>query len=117
MKDIITQKRVDFTHLHCLNEDPEGFLELIIVRVLNMESLSNGHHEVTPNGDHDMASNGQHEVTSNGYVLSQRVHSDPDPIRVICVGAGASGLCLAYKMKLLMSHYELVCYEKFVFRS
>lgn len=54
---------------------------------------------------------------SDPYVVSDRVHSDPDPIRVICVGAGASGLCLAYKMKLHMSNYELVCYEKLVYRD
>lgn len=48
------------------------------------------------------------------YVINDRLHSDPDPIRVICVGAGASGLCLAYKMKLHMTNYELVCYEKLV---
>lgn len=46
------------------------------------------------------------------YVINDKVHSDPDFIRAICVGAGASGLCLAYKMKLRMSNYELVCYEK-----
>jgi hypothetical protein len=52
------------------------------------------------------------DKSSAGYVVSDRIHSDPDPIRVVCVGAGAGGLCLAYKMKLHMTNYELVCYEK-----
>ena len=48
----------------------------------------------------------------NDYEISKRPHSDPDKMRAICVGAGASGLCLAYKMEKLMTNYELVCYEK-----
>lgn len=50
--------------------------------------------------------------TNAEYVVSDRIHSDPDPIRVVCVGAGAGGLYLAYRMKLTMTNYELVCYEK-----
>jgi hypothetical protein len=49
------------------------------------------------------------------YQVSNQIHSDPRKIRVICIGAGFSGLCLAYKMKQSMTNYELVCYEKFVF--
>jgi hypothetical protein len=49
------------------------------------------------------------------YRVSNQIHSDPRKIRVICIGAGFSGLCLAYKMKQSMTNYELVCYEKFVF--
>lgn len=52
------------------------------------------------------------DKTSGDYVVSDRFHSEPDPIRVVCVGAGAGGLCLAYKMKLHMTNYDLVCYEK-----
>jgi len=33
-------------------------------------------------------------------------------IRVICVGAGASGLLLAYKMQRHFQNYELTVYEK-----
>lgn len=41
-------------------------------------------------------------------------HSKPTHLRVICAGAGAAGLCVAYKMKHAMKfqNYELVCYEK-----
>ena len=49
------------------------------------------------------------------YRVSNQIHSDPRKICVICIGAGFSGLCLAYKMKQSMTNYELVCYEKFVF--
>ncbi len=33
-------------------------------------------------------------------------------LRVVCVGAGAAGLLVAYKMKRGFKDYELVCYEK-----
>lgn len=58
--------------------------------------------------------NGTSKYTTNGqdYQVPDRPHSDPDKIRVICIGAGFSGLCLAYKMKQSMSNYELICYEK-----
>ena len=39
-------------------------------------------------------------------------HSDPNDLRVICVGAGAAGLLMAYKMKKMFSKYELVVYDK-----
>ena len=39
-------------------------------------------------------------------------HSQSRPIRVIHIGAGATGLCCAYKMERQLSDYELVCYEK-----
>lgn len=44
--------------------------------------------------------------------LLQQWHSQPMPIRIIHVGAGATGLCTAYKMERQLSNYELVCYEK-----
>ena len=52
---------------------------------------------------------------SSEYVISwDRVHSQPDHLRVICVGAGASGLYLAYRMKKTMTTgtWDLICYEK-----
>lgn len=39
-------------------------------------------------------------------------HSQPMPVKIIHVGAGATGLCTAYKMQRQLSNYELVCYEK-----
>lgn len=44
--------------------------------------------------------------------LLEQWHSQPMPIRVIHIGAGATGLCCAFKMERQMSNYELVCYEK-----
>ena len=47
------------------------------------------------------------------YETSEQYHSQPSHLRVICVGAGAAGLCLAYKMKhMKFTNYDLVCYEK-----
>jgi malic enzyme len=47
------------------------------------------------------------------YKVSEKWHSQPGHLRVICAGAGAAGLCVAYKMKhMKFTNYELVCYEK-----
>jgi NADPH-dependent glutamate synthase beta subunit-like oxidoreductase len=49
---------------------------------------------------------------SSPYEILPQWHSKPTQLRVVCVGAGAAGLLLAYKMKMNFSNYELVCYEK-----
>ena len=49
-------------------------------------------------------------ITAPG--LLPQWHSQPMPIRIIHVGAGATGLCAAYKMERQLNDYELVCYEK-----
>ncbi|KAF2432170.1 FAD/NAD(P)-binding domain-containing protein [Tothia fuscella] len=36
----------------------------------------------------------------------------PQPLKVVHVGAGASGILFAYKAQLILENYELVCYEK-----
>ena len=43
--------------------------------------------------------------------LSAPIHSERH-VRVICVGAGASGLLMAYKLQKHFHNYSLVCYEK-----
>lgn len=47
------------------------------------------------------------------YQVEQQWHSKPSHVRVICVGAGSAGLCVAYKMKKDFENYTLVCYEKY----
>ena len=48
------------------------------------------------------------------YRILQQYHSKPSKLRVACAGAGASGLCLAYKMEkmLIPGSWELTLYEK-----
>lgn len=36
----------------------------------------------------------------------------PQPIRIIHVGMGASGLLAAHKARKMLTNYEMVCYEK-----
>lgn len=38
------------------------------------------------------------EIPDGPYRILDQYHSKPRKLRVACVGAGASGLCLAYKM-------------------
>lgn len=56
------------------------------------------------------------EATPEGpyRVLMDQYHSKPRKLRVACVGAGASGLCLAYKMEkmLVPESWELTLFEK-----
>jgi hypothetical protein len=48
------------------------------------------------------------------YSVLDQYHSKPTKLRVACVGAGASGLCLAYKMEKMMvpGSWELTLFEK-----
>ncbi|KIW10444.1 hypothetical protein PV08_11408 [Exophiala spinifera] len=51
------------------------------------------------------------QPTSEYQILPQ-YHSQPRRLKIIHVGAGASGLLFAYKAKRLLLNYELTCYEK-----
>jgi ribulose 1,5-bisphosphate synthetase/thiazole synthase len=44
--------------------------------------------------------------------IVDEVHSTPDPIKIIHVGAGASGLLTAYKARKMLKNFELILYEK-----
>ncbi|EOO00866.1 putative 4-hydroxyacetophenone monooxygenase protein [Phaeoacremonium minimum UCRPA7] len=48
------------------------------------------------------------------YRVLQQYHSKPTKIRVACIGAGASGLCLAYKMEKMLEpgSFELTLFDK-----
>ena len=48
------------------------------------------------------------------YRVLDQYHSKPRRLRVACVGAGASGLCLAYKMGKMLEpgSWELTLFEK-----
>jgi cation diffusion facilitator CzcD-associated flavoprotein CzcO len=55
------------------------------------------------------------EPTPEGpYRVLDQYHSRPDRLRVACVGAGASGLCLAYKMEKMLEpdSWTLTLFEK-----
>lgn len=55
------------------------------------------------------ATNGYHvgdERLSDGPIHSER------QMRIICVGAGASGLVFAYKLQRSFENFSLVIYEK-----
>ncbi|KAF5624805.1 sterigmatocystin biosynthesis monooxygenase stcW [Fusarium tjaetaba] len=44
--------------------------------------------------------------------MSTQAHSKPRKLRIIHVGAGASGLMTAYKAERMLQNYELVLYDK-----
>jgi cation diffusion facilitator CzcD-associated flavoprotein CzcO len=64
----------------------------------------------SPNATFDYAD----ESPEGPYRVLQQYHSKPTKLRVACVGAGASGLCLGYKMErmLVPGSWELTLFEK-----
>lgn len=50
------------------------------------------------------------------YEPLDQYHSQPRKLKIIHVGAGASGLLLAYKAERQLRNYSLICYEKYVSR-
>ena len=61
------------------------------------------------------ATNGNGHVTPSSdskYVVTEAPLGTPRSVRVVMVGAGASGLKLARHMELHMKNYELQIYEK-----
>jgi hypothetical protein len=48
------------------------------------------------------------------YKILPQYHSKPPNLRVACIGAGASGLCLAYKMTKMLTpeSWSLTLFEK-----
>jgi hypothetical protein len=55
------------------------------------------------------------EATPAGpYRILDQYHSKPRKLRIACVGAGASGLCLAYKLEKMLEpgSWELTLFEK-----
>jgi len=52
------------------------------------------------------------EASNAPFELLQQWHSQPRKMRIIHVGAGATGLCAAFKMERQLTDYELVCYDR-----
>ena len=55
-----------------------------------------------------------HVPQNAAYTVLNQYHSKPTKLRVACIGAGASGLCLAYKMErqLVPGSWELTLFDK-----
>ena len=49
----------------------------------------------------------------SAYEIVDHVQSETRRLKIIHVGAGASGLLTAYKAERMLENYELVCYEKY----
>jgi cation diffusion facilitator CzcD-associated flavoprotein CzcO len=52
------------------------------------------------------------DETSMAFTLREQPMHANRHLRVMCVGAGASGLCLAYKLKHYFTDFTLNIYEK-----
>lgn len=94
--------------------------------VQDPEVTLNGHLESSPaNAEEDISHTlglngvqGVYHYPKNGegrnYPIPETYHSQKSKIRVACIGAGPSGLCLAYKMERQMQpgSWELTLYDK-----
>jgi len=49
--------------------------------------------------------------TDQFSILNKPIHNER-PVRIICIGAGASGLLLAYKLQRSFDRFDLSIYEK-----
>lgn len=54
------------------------------------------------------------EYPPTPYKVLDQYHSQPSKMRVACIGAGATGLCTAYKMEKMLEEgsWELTLFEK-----
>ncbi|KAG6878270.1 hypothetical protein C0992_008328 [Termitomyces sp. T32_za158] len=74
------------------------------------QSESEAQAETTP-APHTNGANGINGVEQRDRRLSEPIHFER-PMKIICIGAGASGLLLAYKLQRSFNNFELVLYEK-----
>lgn len=66
-------------------------------------------HHLSPNDampEYTVSGSGDAAARVRGLIHAQR------HVRVICIGAGASGLLMAYKLQRHFSNYSLTVYEK-----
>jgi cation diffusion facilitator CzcD-associated flavoprotein CzcO len=70
----------------------------------------------TPNGLNGMVEHFTYpkQASEGPYKVLDQYHSQASKLRVACAGAGASGLCLAYKMEKMLEAgtWELTLHEK-----
>lgn len=86
------------------------------------EDVTNGNSAPAVDAVPQNGTNGQTEEFSYAptvdatapYKVLDQYHSKPTKLRVACIGAGASGLCTAYKMErqLVPGTWELTLFEK-----
>ena len=56
--------------------------------------------------------NGLPDATKSEYTITQEPLGTINPLRIICIGAGASGINMAYQAKHHLKNVELLVYEK-----
>lgn len=83
-----------------------------------MTRITAGSHLTTssasPGYNIDMGSigNGTSQRKTDGYSIEDHPLGEARPLKVICIGAGATGLNLAYRTKRHLKNVDLLVYEK-----
>ncbi len=62
-----------------------------------------------PDGSPSKSADAQNGTTNPWW--DKPIH-DERPLKIICAGAGASGLLFAYKLQRSFNNFELIIYEK-----
>ncbi|KIW94074.1 uncharacterized protein Z519_05390 [Cladophialophora bantiana CBS 173.52] len=52
------------------------------------------------------------ETSTSSYVVNEHPLGKPDLLKVICIGAGATGLEVAYKLQKHLRNVDFQIYEK-----
>ncbi|KEF61461.1 uncharacterized protein A1O9_03027 [Exophiala aquamarina CBS 119918] len=95
------------------NGEIAGNAEKVINPINGVEGLAAvNSHRPTATGETEINGHGQQSELPPHPGLLDQWHSQPRKLRIIHVGAGATGLCAAFKMERQLTDYELVCYEK-----
>lgn len=88
--------------------------------VVGLHNTSMPPSAVCLNGSHPHKQNGTSDGTekiprlsiSENYKVSEQAIGTIRPVRMLCIGAGASGVNLAYQVQKNMKNTDLVIYEK-----
>jgi len=88
-------------------EHPDG--KVLTPQATNGATQQTPEKAVNGNGTQSKLFSGERDPETG---LVNQWHSQPRKIRIIHIGAGATGLLTAYKMRKQLQDYELVCYEK-----
>lgn len=79
-----------------------------LATAVRLNGTTNGLHAPIPGN----ASKIPRLTISNDYTVSENPIGTIRPVRIICIGAGASGVNLAYQVQRNMKNTELAIYEK-----
>lgn len=109
MQEVVTYP----LHLIQSSENPQCYrlrqIQDHISRTINYQEVLKN--DLDQMGSIGIETNGS-TAAHNQYALEEHPLGDPKPLKLICIGAGATGLNLAYRTRKHLTNVELTVYEK-----